>query len=109
MKTKMFEIRDAGTTIPVIAIKTDGDCVNETVHFTHAGWGVQSVILVQHNGGRVLANADPFKWRSLGSCTLFEAHRYIQENFDQLPNFAVIDVEFLLGETKEIKSSEILW
>lgn len=107
MKTKMFEIRDKGTRIPVIAIKTHGDCIKEHSHFRSAGWGVDSIILVKHNGGTQVAH-DPFKWREDGTRTLFEAHMHIQKNFDALENFAVIDVEYLLGETTKPKESEIL-
>lgn len=107
MKAKMFEIRDRGTRIPVIAIKTHGDTPQEHSHFRSAGWGTDSVIVVKHNGGTQVAH-DPFKWREDGTRTMFEAHRHIQENFDTLENFAVIDVEYILGETAKPKASEIL-
>ncbi len=107
MKTKMFEIRDRMTLIPVIAIKTHGDTPQEHSHFRRAGWGSNSVILIDHNGGTEVSH-DPFKWREDGTRTMFEAHRHIQENFDALENFAVIDVEYLLGETAKPKASEIL-
>lgn len=107
MKSKMFEVRDSGTTIPVIAIKTAGDNVEEHLHFRRCGWGPNSVILVKHNGGTEIAH-DPFKWRENGTRTMFEAHMHIQKNFDTLDNFAVIDVEHILGETATPKVSEIL-
>jgi len=107
MKTKMFEIRDLATTIPVIAIKTQGDTLGEYAHFKRSGWGNNSIILIKHNG-EVIANYDPFIWIENGTRTLFEAHKYIEQHFDELENFAVIDIEFILGETKTKKESEII-
>ena len=46
--------------------------------------------------------AKMFEIRDTGTRTMFEAHRHIQENF------AVIDVEYILGETAKPKRSEIL-
>jgi hypothetical protein len=37
---------------------------------------------------------------------MVEAHRYIEENWNALSDGDVIDVEFILGETKEKKISE---
>jgi hypothetical protein len=38
---------------------------------------------------------------------MFEAHRYIQEHFDDIENYSVIDVEYILGIKQTIKESEI--
>ena len=107
MKSKMFEVRDAGTCMTVIAIKTEGENEKERAHFRRGGWGENSIILMKTNG-EVVANYDAFEWRNRNNRTLFNAHRYIEENFDNLNNFDVIDVQYILGETESPKQSEII-
>lgn len=103
MKTKMFEIRANGTCIPVIAIKTEAENIEEHVFFRRGGWGGNSVILIKTGGGAE-ATHDPFEW----DCgTMREAHRYIRQAFDNLPNYSVVDVEVILGESERPKTSEI--
>lgn len=107
MKSKLIEIRDVCTCITAIAIKTDPDNSIEESFFRRGGWGSNSVILVKCNG-ETIANYDPFEWRSKGNRTMFEAHRYIEEHFDELKDFDIVDVQYILGETNEIKKSDII-
>jgi hypothetical protein len=52
---------------------------------------------------------DPYNWAGAPMVrTLTTAHKYIEENFDALETGSVIDVEFILGETKTIKRSEAI-
>ena len=104
MKSKMFEIRDYGTTITAIAIKTDPDNVNEFNHFRRGGWGNESIILIKTNG-EAHCEYDAFNWNNR---TMLTAHQYIEEHYDELENFEVIDVQYILGETDEKKVSEII-
>lgn len=106
MKTKMIEIRDAGTCITAIAIKTESQDDKELAFFRRGGWGSNSIILIKTNGDTI-ATHDPFRWRDGYSRTMFEAHRYIEQNFDELPENAVIDVQYILNETDIEKESEI--
>ena len=53
MKTKMFEIRDRATCIPVIAIKTEGETLEEHMFFRRGGWCCNSVFLININGDTV--------------------------------------------------------
>lgn len=106
MKSKFIEIRDAGTRITAIAIKTEGENEKEHQFFRSGGWGANSVILLKTNG-ETIVNYDPFEWRSNGTRTMFEAHRYIQEHFDDIENYSVIDIEYILGIKQTIKESEI--
>lgn len=46
---------------------------------------------------------DPWSWPNR---TMHTAHRHIEKEFDNLDDGAVIDVEFLLGETAAPKLSE---
>lgn len=107
MKSKMFEIRDECTCITAIAIKTEPENLNEHAHFRRGGWGSDSVILIKSNG-ETRAEYDPFAWRKDGTRTMFQAHLYIQEHFDELENFSVIDVQYILGETENPKQSDLI-
>ena len=114
MITKAFEIRDGGTFIPVIAIRmtpsTDSfDWQEEAERYLlrRAGFGFESpsVILCRMESAGTDRNAsyDPYAW---GGRTYPVAHNYIVEHFDELESGAVIDVEFILGETTQPKHSE---
>ena len=106
MKTKMFEILDKGLCIPVIAIKMDGDNKLENEFFNAGGWCKSSVMLI-NTDGKSDAKYDPFKWRDEANNTLFEAHRYIEQYFDKLPNFSTIDVQYILGKSKAPNKTNI--
>lgn len=56
------------------------------------------------NGGPHQASYDPYSWGM--ARTLSFAHSYIVEHWGELKSGDVIDVEFLLGETKTKKQSE---
>lgn len=105
MKFKMIEIRDAGTRIAALAIKTEGETPEEQAFWRKGGgYGNQSVILVQLDEAE--AHSDAFKWRTYR--TMREAHLYVKRHFDELPDSgAVVDVEYIKGETAEPKDSEI--
>lgn len=107
MKQKLIEIRDSGTCITAIAIKTEAANEFEEHFFGRGGWSNSNVVLIKCNG-ETRANYDPFDWRADGSRTMFEAHRYIVEHFDELEDYALVDVQYILGETDQIKKSDIL-
>lgn len=50
------------------------------------------------------AEYDSFNWSN--ARTMHVAHEYLKEHFDDLESGAVIDVEFILGETETPKRSE---
>lgn len=126
MITKAFEIRDRGTFIPVMATKmtpadapklgeTNGDFAKrfevERYLLRRAGYPADfsdyCVVLCRMEASGVNRNAtyDAHAWGG-GARTYFVAHKHIIEHFDELESGAVIDVEFILGETKEPKKSE---
>ncbi len=39
---------------------------------------------------------------------MHEAHLYINEHFDEMDNGAVVDVEYILGETDKPKKNKII-
>lgn len=105
MKIKMIEIRDTFTRIAALAIKTEGETPSEKAFWVKGGgYGQNAVILVQLEEAE--AHSDPFKWTPFRA--MREAHLYIRQHFDELPDRAVVDVEYIKGETTEPKDSE-LW
>lgn len=109
MKSIIVELRDRGTCIPAMVTELslssgEDDCENKLIK--HCGYGISPMyLLTKLNNGE--SHNSPYKW-DLGSRTMFEAHKYICENFYNLKSGDVIDVEFILGETQTPKTSDIL-
>jgi hypothetical protein len=104
MKTKLFELRDRATFVPVLAVKMVSQDEAEQYLLRRSGYGPdQSVLLTGLDGGLDKSTCDPFDWPNR---TRHEAHKYIANNFDSLESGQVIDVEFILGETTQPKTSE---
>lgn len=108
MQMKMFEVRDRATYIPTLAIMLDGNTSDAEEYMLHrAGYGTREdrtgryVYLINLEDGK--ANYDPFKWSGR---TMMEAHRHIQYSWDELESGDVVDVEYILGESKFKKVSE---
>lgn len=107
MEAKTFEVRDDGTFIPVLAVRLNPNTEADRYLLARAGYGrkpeaqVGFVVMWQLNGGH--AHYDPNAWDGRTKRT---AHKYITDNWGQLDSGAVIDVEFILDETKESKISE---
>lgn len=104
MKQKLIEIRDNGTCITAIAIKTEPTKSGEIRFLSRGGWGLDSVILIKCNGG-CEATHDPFDWNDRR--TMFEAHRYLEQHFDEIPDYFVCDVRYILGESDQPCKSDI--
>lgn len=119
MIVKAIEIRDRGTFIPAMAVKMVPTYRSQVETITEhdadryllcrAGYNFQDpcVVLCRMEASGVNRNAtyDPFAWG--GDARTYQvAHNYIIEHFDELESGAVVDVEFILGETKIPKKSE---
>ena len=102
---KALEIRDRATFIPVIAFDMKPKTEAQKYLFSRAGYGgsMQYIVLMKIDGGNMQATYDSFSW---GGRTMPVAHRYIQDNWDNVNDGDVIDVEFILNEAKTIKRSE---
>jgi hypothetical protein len=109
MIAKTFELRDAATFVPVLAIKLEPETEADRYLFARAGYGRESwkqrefIMLCGLSGGLGRATSDPYDWDNR---TRQVAHDYIISHFDELASGAVVDVEFLLGITKVPKRSE---
>lgn len=112
MQTKLFEIRDRATFIPMLGIRLGSSNKEERFLLSNAGFGRmpleqnQYVLLARldcNNG----INYDPYHWG--GSRTYQTAHNYIIQHWEELESGDVIDVEYILGETKTRKTSERLY
>ena len=97
-EVKQFEVRDAATFIPVLAVKLSG--ANGYL-IRRAGFDSPMVYLIHLSAQK--AFYDPYDWDTR---TMAAAHIYIAEHFDALPDEFVVDVEFIWGLTKEQKKSE---
>lgn len=106
MKIKMFEIRDRMTFIPVVCVSLEqnGEAINNSWLLSKAGFRDSRMVLM-YSFTKGEGSHDPFSW---GDRTYKHAHIYIEKNWDELESSDVIDVEFILGESKVKKKSERL-
>lgn len=101
METKPIEIRDRGTFIPALAARVspaDGFLI------ARAGFVEPAVILIHLQS--MDCHYDPFGWPASAGRTMREAHKHIEQRWDEIAPGAVVDVEYILGETEEPKVSE---
>jgi hypothetical protein len=105
MKTKLLEVRDRGTCIEMLCIDMHPE--NEMQHrgLKACGYSCSAApnIMITYAGGGRSADNDPFSW---GDRTYATAHLDIIENWEAYKDGDVVDVEFILGETKEPKTSQ---
>jgi hypothetical protein len=118
MQVKILEVRDDGTFIPVVAVlmmphesgdsSTEDQFSRQRYLLRRAGYATDNptrqplVVIFNANGGRP-ANYDPYSWTNR---TMATAHLYITENFSNLKDGDVVDVEFIRGEKPTAKVSE---
>jgi hypothetical protein len=112
MITKLFEVRDAGTFIPVIATRlmaavsdyNDNVLQAEEYLIRRAGFSSESDDVFLARLTDFKGCYDPSMWED--KRTMLNAHKYIKEHWEELRSGSVVDVEFILGESKEPKQSE---
>ena len=109
MIAKTFEIRDAATFIPVLAVKLEPVTEQDRYLLARAGFGLTRedqaayVHLIRMDGGSGAAHCDPYDW---GNRTMTTAHDYIAKHFNSIESGAVIDVEYIIGLTDRPKRTE---
>ena len=112
METKFFELRDAGTFIPVLCVQLDSRGEAERYLLERAGYGQSSkdhrtyILMMGIDGGEDAVQWDPHNWP--GNRTRTFCHAYIIEHWDELKSGDVIDYEFITGKKAEPKTSERL-
>lgn len=112
MQIKAFELRDRMTFIPMLGIdmNTDDGALSESYYaqrylLRRCGYacdGQPNILFCRMDGSGKVTN-DPYDW---GDRTYQVAHNYVIDHWNELKDGDVIDVEFILGETKEKKKSE---
>jgi hypothetical protein len=108
MTTKTIEVRDRATFMPMLAIRLDPGTEADRYLLGRAGYGpepAQYVLLARIAGGSGAIHCDPYEWPGEAR-TIPEVHRWLVEHFDEIESGAVVDVQFLLGETPQPKVSE---
>lgn len=105
METKILEVRDAATFIPVLATAMKSDNPIENWYLKRTGYPENHplIMIAPMYGGK--AEYGPYKWGE-SPRTLFIAHKYIEENWNSLKTGDVVDVEWILGERDTPKVSE---
>ncbi len=115
IETKLFELRDTGTFIPVIASRMRADREPEVQIFgswkrehwllRRAGYsdGEPFLVLLARLDGGGRAEYDPYAWASR---TWTPAHDYIAAHWDALRSGDLIDSRVCLGEASAPCESE---
>lgn len=101
MEIKLLEIRDRGTFIPAMAVRVSGE---DGYLLRRAGFGSQPLVLLIHLE-MMKCSYDPYDWPR-PSRTMTDAHLWITKHWEEFETGQVVDVEFVLGYTKEPKRSE---
>lgn len=108
MNTKLFEVRDSATFIPVMATKLQPDNSNlfERYLLRRAGFTASDnsfVALMRLTNGEGHYASEGW---GASTRTMRVAHQYIEEHFDALTSGDVVDVEYILGLSNAPKVSE---
>lgn len=105
METKLLEIRDEATMIIVLCVNMNPTTEFQRKALRRYGYpcdGRPNILITHANGGKIADN-DPYSW---GGRTYPNAHKFIIEHWGLLKDGDVVDVQFILGETQEVKVSE---
>ena len=108
MTHKFIEVRDKGTFVPCLALRVSG---LDHVLMRRAGYSVDWPLTLFINLVKNECQYDPYSWGGkylihTQKRTMSVAHNYVHEHWDDIESGAVVDVEFVLGETNMSKESE---
>lgn len=113
METKLFEVRDRMTFVPVICIKLVPENEPERYLVAMSGYGLredkqgQIILMARLNDLNFVDS--PFGHHGFpGVRTMGMAHQHIIKHWYELTTGDVIDVEFILGEKEAPKKSQRL-
>ena len=102
IEVKRVEVRDSATLIPAIALRVNG---MDDPLLRRAGFENPLVILIHLM--RSECHWDPYDWSERSGRTMRAAHVWLEQNWECFMDGEVLDVEFILGETKKAKVSEL--
>ena len=104
---KCLEVRDRNTFMVVMCFKPIPDNEAQRYLMRRDGWSCEPdehcVMVIDTHKNRAMH--DPYDYGG-GARTMPEAHKYIEQHWDELVDGDVVDVEFILGETASKKVSE---
>lgn len=106
MEVKVLEIRDSATFFGMLCINMNPDNPAQRYLMRRVGYpcnGKPNIAVCHVRCSNDPITNDPYQH---GGRTYPVAHNYIIENWTALRDGDVIDVEFILGETKTKKQSE---
>lgn len=103
MIAKIFEVRDNGTHIEVFALSAAPSNPGQAYGLRRCGFRDGEAVIVGYLDGEQPSGADPYFWPGR---TMPVAHNYITEHFAEMKDGDVVDVRFILGETKEPCASD---
>ena len=115
MHTKILEVRDDGTLIPVLCVSMEPDAIAgpevwnaQRYYLRRCGYpcnGKPNIAVTNLNMSGDPATNDPYGWSNR---TMRVAHQHILDNWATLKDGDVVDVQSILGETAVAKVSERL-
>jgi hypothetical protein len=107
MTVKLFEVRDAATTIICMGIEVNTLLAADETEFKmmrHAGYGERCILFCRLQGGEI--RFDPYEHTG-GARTIPNAHLFVEKHWDMLKSGDIVDVQFILGETDEPKETDL--
>ena len=104
IEVKRVEIRDRATMIPAIALGIRGGADDRLMWRAGFGDDFTCVLLIHIEGS--ICHHDVYDWPS-NPRTMQQAHRWLQEHWEEHRDGGVVDVEFVLGERPLAKVSEV--
>jgi hypothetical protein len=99
MNIKALEIRDRQTFIPALGILIPSD--HKIYVINRSGFQGRYIFLMH-----LTDNIMNYDWSLWNNRTMSQAHLWLNKHWDEVENEGVIDVEYILGESKEKKISE---
>ncbi len=105
METKIFEVRDRATFLPVLAVRLAPANEQDAYLLMRCGYRVGTNIMLTPLSGDRRATCDVYNH---DTATLREAHEYIMNEWKNLVTGQVICLEYLRGERSTPKLSERL-
>lgn len=97
---KIVEIRDRATFIPALAMRMIPENGMQELLFNEIGYRSSSdpCIILMALAQPSLASKHSDEWGNCSPRTMPTAHKWIEENYDEIEDCQVIDVEYILKE-----------